>query len=184
MFGLTRIHWILATGAVLSLFLLGGIMSRVVAVAGGDEIVMSVEGYDPRDFLAGHFVQVRLMPATGPAPAAEVKSGADVWVRLSPAAEGWRVAAISVERPAAQPGERLVRAKKRDGFGEGPEISLDYGVERIYQPQATAVRIEKLLQARNSKEPVALILSVQGDGRLLPKAVLVGKTRVELATLT
>ena len=178
---------ILAAGAFLSLALAGGVYVNATGVASGREMIVRAQGFDPRDFLSGHYVRLSYdfsSTASG-APECVIRKGASIWAGFEarPGKMESTAPTYACNRDALPKGLLALKGKAT-GYGR-----IDFGIERFYAPQKDAERIEKALQRFNpdvppeKQPPVYAILSVGKDGQARLKALLLGDERIELSWL-
>lgn len=163
----------LALGAVVglsSLALLGAVLAHIHAIETGPELVFEVGGFDPRDFLRGHYVRLRypdLEQVSGLAAAGE---GRHLTVHLAPGPDGlWRPQDGSTDDSIA------VVARIDPSRSGDPR----YGIERFYAQQQEAEAIEDAMRMRG--QDVRVIATVGWDRRLRIKALMVGDRRYALS---
>lgn len=178
---------ILAAGAILSLIIAGAVVLNASAVSTGKELIVTAQGFDPRDLLAGHYVRLAYDFSTPPNSGVYcyTKKGATVWVSLIPLSSRQDVAADQVACSRAElPKGALFIKGKSTGYSR-----IEYGIERFYATQKDAERIEKALRGFNpdlpeeQRPPVRAVLSIGGDGQARLKALLLGDERVDLSWL-
>jgi uncharacterized membrane-anchored protein len=119
----------------------------------GNEIVLPVRGYDPRDLLSGHYliytVDYGISDICAPGPGG---SGTDpsrqirVWLCL----EGSRYVSLTEPKQC-----RLrLRGRCERGF-------FSAGIERLYVPQEKAAKLESLIQGKSAS--ILINVSEQGE---------------------
>ena len=129
-------------------------------LAQGQEVVLKVRPFDPRDLLLGHYVRLQFdisrIPASSfidtPAEAASAQAlrGRDAYVVLRKDAAGpfWSVARASWNRPEnVASGEVLLKGRVARVEGE-TLVHVRYGFERYYAPQKRAQELERLVRGR------------------------------------
>ncbi|TDF97705.1 GDYXXLXY domain-containing protein [Paenibacillus piri] len=136
---------------LLQILFLGGIAGSYYAVGWfGQEIKLKTAPVDPRDLLYGDYVtlgyeisqpEARLWKGTGERPAQDSR----VYVLLKPANGLYEAAGIYDAKPAAGPGEVVLKGKVRSAWGES--IRVQYGLEQYYVPEGTGRQLED--KARN-----------------------------------
>ncbi len=182
---------IIAAGALLSLILGGAVALNANAVAVGQEVIVTAHGFDPRDFLAGHYVRLAydFSTPTIAAPDCYNKKGATVWVSLSTPPGMTDLQAADVACSRAELNSGLVLKGKSTGYSR-----IEFGIERFYATQEDAERIEKALRGINPGAPtemqppeeqirVRAVLSIGKDGQARLKALLLGNERIDLSWL-
>lgn len=193
-------------GAAMSAFLVFLVVDHTSRRAAGTEIVLAMEGYDPRDFFLGHYSQVATplsrLDLTEVAMAEEPEPGDRVYIEVAPAEDGlWRPVAVHLDRPAGGVfvlgrAQRLWAERDLEAV-EDPEtgrerfervetgrrwLRVEYNIERIYAPRRDAREMDRLLRERADDEgaPLRLILSISDDGRALIKGVEIdGERHIE-----
>jgi len=178
---------ILAAGAFLSVALAGAVYVNANAVASGEEMIVRAQGFDPRDFLSGHYVRLSYDFSTPPngAPHCAFRKGAAVWVGVAaqPGKNETLNPTFACGRADLPPGLTAFRGKAND------YARVTFGIERFYAPQKDAERIEKALRRfdpdvpPDKQPPVYAVLSIGKDGQARLKALLLGDERVELSWL-
>ena len=173
-----------AAAALLLAALVGLVAYEGQARASGREVLLAMQGVDPRSPLSGHFALIQLTdaPAAGCLPGGVAPD--DGWLRLVPVGAAHRVAGHVADRAAAEQGGALA---VRGGFTcvqtpEGLRAVLDIGIDRFHADQQEAERLERILRAAPpTSEPQAFaIVSVGRDGRARLKGVQVAGQRLEL----
>jgi len=144
------------------------------------EIVMTVEGYDPRDLLLGHYARI-----TTPLRSLDPRQldgddafeiGAPIYVTLTIDENG-------LARPAAlhntHPGIGLVAAGRIRSAHE--VIQAQFNIERYYAGRSEALALEDRLQGEEADEaPVRIILALPASGHLLIKGFEIdGERRID-----
>lgn len=195
---MTRTLRLLFIAAGMTGFLVFMLTSHLAARAGGTEILLPVEGYDPRDIFLGHFAELRTPLNALRDDQVEVEDGLaagdTVYVRLAQGPDG-SVEAVSIQ--ATRPDDGLFAQGRLLGIhpahGEwieetDPETGLTlprhrstdarryemaFNTERYYAPRQRALALEQRLRNRDvlGEAETRLILSVTRDGRLLIKGV-------------
>jgi uncharacterized membrane-anchored protein len=179
---------ILAAGAALSVIIAGAVALNANAVATGKEITVQAHGFDPRDFLAGHYVRLAydFSTPTIAAPDCYNKKGATIWVALAPTpgtTNDLQASKVACSR-ADLHSDALALKGKSSGYSR-----IEFGIERFYATQKDAERIEKALRGFNpdasaeAQPPVYAVLSVGKDGQARLKALLLGGERINLSWL-
>jgi len=184
---------LLLVGALLTAGLVVSVVRHVEAVAGGTEIVLAAQGYDPRSILRGQYSEMRfaISQVSGlpwPAGWPDAYSIKDVFVTIVPDRDDWRVAAVSLKRDAAPAEGHVVKASGASYKGAKDSApantihwDLTYGIERIYLQQSEAEAIDKMLRGAPADAPphVQVVASLGTDGRLRLKAVIVDGKRTD-----
>lgn len=181
---------ILAAAGLLSLTLIGLVVREGLARAQGQEVVLEITGYDPREILAGHYVQFQFRSVLAPgapcppglAAPSQVPTG---WVTLRREGDHHVATDRATSRGNAQaPGDLVVRGDAvcvaEPGLTSG-WITLNLGVDRLHIDQAQAEAIQKHFQARrNAPSEAYAVISVGRDGKARLKGLRVGGQRFDL----
>lgn len=178
------------------LLLAGGLTALVLherqARDEGREVVLRMQGFDPRDLLSGHYVAFTLVeplrpgemcpvtliqrPTAGPPDPAE-----RAWVALSPREDHWQATGAGASQAAAaRLGVLTVRGRAVCEPGEPHQINLDLGLTRLHAAQDQAERLSRALRAGGENPPVYAVVSVGRDGRPRLKGVRLGNERIDL----
>ncbi len=181
---------ILAAAGVLALALVGLVVREGMARAGGQEVVLPITGYDPRELLTGHYVQFQFRseyPGDTPCPPGSggFSRRDDAWVALRRQGDHHVATGAALSREAAlKLGELAVRGDIDCLERPAPEttwVVLKLGVDRLHADQAQAEAIQKVLQAnRDGPASGYAVVSVGADGRARLKGVAAGGRRVDL----
>lgn len=183
---------ILVVAATCALILVGFVINEGAARANGQEVLLPVEGVDPRDLLSGHYVQLafnqRLAPDERCPP---VQDGG--WTALRSRGEMYVVVGGARSRTEAeQVGPVPVKAHyvcsppsppaSENAPGIPGKVHLDLSIERFYVSQAEAQRIEAALAAQrnDASRRVLAIVSVGRDGIARLKGLVIDNERLEL----
>ncbi len=174
--------------------------------ASGTEILVPVEGYDPRDPLLGHYSRIRIaanrLEVAGLAGEDEFEREDNIFVVFESGEDGvWAPVELASQRPS---GERvfLHGLVLYSGSSDGewvevtdPEtgetrfdyvehemsrrtLTVDYRLNRYYASRETAQELDILL--RDESQNPRLILSVQSDGTAIIKGLEInGERRIE-----
>jgi uncharacterized membrane-anchored protein len=147
----------------------------------GAEVTLQTQPVDPRDFLRGDYVvlsySISSLPAGELLDKPSSGSGALVFVKLAPTAEGfYEAVSVHAEPVAVTPPERLIRGSVTSGATCGADrlafcgrLSIKYGIERYFVPQGEGLEIER---ARNQRK-VSVVAAVTLGGRAAIKRLLV-----------
>lgn len=190
---------IVAAAALLVAALVGVVVREAVARAGGEEIRVRIDGYDPRELLTGHYVQFQIQETrNGPCPPGArtlefpPRRRGD-WIALR--REGDRdiaVGAFTERRAAEAVGERVLRgglsctpdftplANGADSAENARRIQMVIGIDRIHLAQAEAEAMAVELNRGGPARGALAILSVDPTGKARLKGVVVGGRRVDL----
>lgn len=188
---------ILAVAALCIAALIGLVVRESAARASGTEILLAMEGVDPRGLLQGQYVTIAMretLDADAPCPPTTASPAPDGWVALAPGDGNVYHAAggSGVREEAATHGPLVVRGGIAcDRFlddlgkptGQPTVVSLDLGINSFYVAQNEAQRIENILREQNAGEDarVFAIVSAGQDGRARLKGLLVDGERLELS---
>jgi len=183
---------IVAASVVLTAALIGLVVREGVARDGGKEVLLEIDGYDPRSLLTGHYVRFQFRseaPSGTPCPVLEDQAA---WVALSRAGAHHVLSGNGGDRDAAlRRGEVALRGHgrcetmpSRTTVGEGPPTAvsiIDLGVDRLHVDQTQAQAIEKALLGRDGAPVEAhAVISAGRDGRARLKGLIVAGQRTDL----
>lgn len=182
---------ILAAAGLLAAMLVGLVLAEARAREAGREVMLTVEAFDPRSLLSGHYVDlnfVQRQPIGAPCPPQAYVSMERQWVALKPAGSIHVVAGVATNHAgAAKLGPLVVRgAAMCQSMGplngqDRNAVRLEIGLRRFHAPQAEAERIEKRLQARDRETvPIYAVVSIGDDGRARLKGLIVDGQRTDL----
>jgi hypothetical protein len=182
---------ILAVAGLLALSLVGLVVREGMARSEGQEVVLPITGYDPRELLTGHYIQFQFRteyPGGTPCPpgAGGTSRRPDAWVALKRQGDHHVAAGVGLTRAAAQTlGEVVVRGDIDCLARDAPEttwVILNLGVDRIHTDQTQAEAIEKVLLAtRDGPATGYAVVSVGADGKARLKGLAAGGKRVDLS---
>lgn len=168
---------LLIIAGVMTAFLVFMLGSNTARRAGGQEVVLDVTGYDPRDPFLGHYSRIRLDIAT--LDTRELEGSDDVqvedlvYVALEPGEDGvWIASALHHDRPETGPAMLglVTSVYFRGREDERREVvQIDYGLNRYFADRETALELDSIL-GNESRTP-RLIVSVPSDGRALIKGI-------------
>jgi GDYXXLXY motif protein len=155
--------------ALMSAFLVFMLASHANARSQGTELVMTVDGYDPRDIFLGHYAQIRT-PLNMLDP--ETLAGDDSFERDQPVFVTLQIGEDGLARPvaihSAHPGTGLV-AEGRVAFENG-FLHARFNIERYYADRTDALALQDMLRGGGPDEDrVRVILSLTGSGQLMIK---------------
>lgn len=181
---------ILAAAAVLALGLVGLVVREGLARDSGQEVVLQITGYDPRELLTGHYVRFQFRsefpPGTPCPPGAggHLRRG-DAWVALSRRGDHHEATGAALSREAAlKLGEIAVRGDVDCLSRTAPDntwVILNLGLERLHADQAQAAAIQKIMRATPDGPSTGhAVVSVGADGKARLKGVSAGDRRVDL----
>lgn len=181
---------ILAAAGVLALGLVGLVVREGLARAGGQEVVLAITGYDPRELLTGHYVQFQFRSeypggaACPPGHGGSVRRSG-VWVALTRRGDHHEATGAAGSRAdALKLGEVAVRGDIDCLSRPAPEttwVVLNLGVDRLHADQTQAEAIQEVLRAPPGGEARGYaIVSVGADGRARLKGLTAGGRRVDL----
>ncbi len=184
---------ILAVAGLCATILVGFVINEGAARASGQEVLMSVEGVDPRDLLSGHYVQLAFNRQLDPEEQCPPTSTGWNWTALRARGDIYVVAGGASSRSEVeQVGPVTVRGTYSCtppalGDASGAQgapgvIHLDLGIDRFYVNQAEAQRIERALadQRNDRSKRVLAIVSVGRDGVARLKGLVIDGRRMEL----
>lgn len=182
---------ILAAASVLALGLVGVVVREGMARADGQEVVLPITGYDPRELLTGHYVRFQFRseyPTGTPCPPGHggYSRRPGAWVALTRRGDHHEATGIALSRAGAlKLGEVAVRGDIDCLARTAPEttwVILNLGVERLHADQRQAEAIQKVLLAtRDEAANGYAVVSVGTDGKARLKGVTAGGQRVDLA---
>lgn len=135
---------------ILSLFALTVYKNILLSV--GQEIVLPISGYDPRDLLSGHYLVYRIDYNVGAVCAARVEER-KAYICLEPKG-------FFYEQPDSC--KKLIRGFCRSGRFEA-------GVEKFFVPDSRAQDIENMVRSKSA----SIVLSVTADGQAQVKDLLI-----------
>lgn len=186
----------LAMTSFLSIMLTSHALQR----AGGTEVMVAVEGYDPRDPLLGYYSRIRISLAELDALTLEGDNsfdrGDDIYVTVEAGADGvWAARALHQARPdsgtvirgyvtgTTGPAFEWVNQVEPDS-GEVERVRVErerqliyvnYNLSRYYASRQTAQELDGIL--RDASQSPRLILSVQDNGDALIKGLEINGER-------
>lgn len=181
---------ILAAASVLALGLVGLVVREGMARDGGQEVVLPITGYDPRELLTGHYVRFQFRseyPPGAPCPPGQggyLRRG-NAWVALTRRGDHHEATGAALSRAGAlKLGEIAVRGDLdclARGAPETTWVILRLGPERLHADQEQAEAIQKImLTTRDGPATGYAVVSVGADGKARLKGVSAGGRRVEL----
>jgi len=204
---MNRLLRLALVAAAMTGFLVFMLTSHLDRRANGTEILMPVEGYDPRDVLLGHYANIRTplqrLDAYTLAGTDDFSEGDAIFVTLETGPDGLaRPAALHREHPGtgivAQGRVRYVapvtpgwregtdpETGETQNVRDGPEtlwIQARFNIERYYASRERAIALQNRLRQRgeDGETGVNLILSVPDDGALVIKGFEVdGERRLD-----
>jgi len=193
--------------ALMSGFLIFLLTSHLQRRASSPEVLIPVEGYDPRDILLGHYANIRTplnqLDAYALAGDDGFAEGDRIWVTLETGPDG---TARPVALHTAHPGSGLVaQGRVRQVYEasrpltretdpetgetrtvrEEPEelwIHASFNIERYYASRERAIALQNRLRMRDVRGDIGvnLILAIPADGALLIKGFEVdGERRLD-----
>lgn len=141
----------------LQILVLGGMIgTHGFTVVTGEPVRLQSVPVDPWDLFRGEYVTLsyeisRFEPGTFPMEGAPYKRGQTVWVRLRDGLPAATALSVSAERPAAAPGEVVLKGRVEwyheghsDPWSSYPgELMIRYGVEQFYVPQGQGPGLER-----------------------------------------
>ena len=184
---------ILAVAGLCATILIGFVINEGAARASGQEVLLTVEGVDPRDLLSGHYVQLAFNRQLDPGEQCPPTSTGWNWTALRARGDIYAVAGGASSRSEVeQVGPVTVRGTYSctppsppdpNGLQGAPGvIHLNLGIDRFYVNQAEAQRIERALaeQRNDRSKRVLAIVSVGRDGVARLKGLVIDGARMEL----
>lgn len=181
---------IVAAATVLALALVGVVVREGRARAEGQEVVLAITGYDPRELLTGHYVQFQFrseFPSGTPCPSGSggYSRRPDAWVALRRQGDRHVATGAALSRDAAlKLGDVAVRGDidcLARGAPETTWVILNLGLDRLHTDQEQAEAIQKvMLASRDGPATGAAVVSVGADGKARLKGVTAGGRRVDL----
>jgi len=168
---------LLIIAAVMTAFLVFMLGSNTARRAGGQEVVLDVTGYDPRDPFLGHYSRIRLdiaiLDLRDLGGLDEIQAEDLVYVALEPDEAGvWIASSLHHERPETGPAilGLVTSVYFRGQADERHEVvQIDYGLNRYFADRATALELDSIL--RDDSRSPRLIVSIPSDGRALIKGI-------------
>jgi len=187
---------LIAAGMTAFLVLMLG--SHLTQRANGTEILLPVQGYDPRDIFLGHYANLRTpLNRLGTHQLEgddDFEAGDTIYVSLEPRADG-TMAAVSLHRE--HPGGAYVArggvTSRTELFGdwvnvedpetgevrtvreeaEGAWLSVRFNTERYYAPRDRALALQDRLRDRNEDGEIGvnIIAAITSDGGLIIKGL-------------
>lgn len=169
--------------AAMTGFLVFMLVSHQTARNTGTELVMEVEGYDPRDIFLGHYAMIRTPLATLDTAALD---GDDAFEAHAPVFVTLEIGADGLARPVAvhqhHPGSGLVAEGRVVWSNE--VLRARFNIERYYASRDQALALEDMLrrgqrdgEAEEARSDVRLILSLPASGDLMIKGFEIGGER-------
>jgi hypothetical protein len=161
-----------------------------MARSDGQEVVLAINGYDPRSLLTGHYVQFQFRsehPGGTPCPPGHGGSSRrpGAWVALKRQGDHHVATGAALSREAARKlGEVVVRGDIDCLARPAPEttwVVLDLGLGRLHmdQPQAEAIQ-KQLVATRDAPGTARAVVSVGADGKARLKGLIVNGARTDL----
>ncbi|TAJ74781.1 MAG: hypothetical protein EPO51_01610 [Phenylobacterium sp.] len=182
---------IMAAAVLLALALVGLVVREGMARQQGQEVVLAITGYDPRELLTGHYVRFQFrseFPTGTPCPPGHggYSRRPDAWVALKPQGDHHVAAGAALSEAAARElGPVVVRGDIDCLARAAPEttwVILNLGPERLHTDQAQAEAIQKvLLVTRDGAANGYAVVSVGTDGKARLKGLTAGGRRVDLS---
>lgn len=124
----------------------------------GIEVILPIQGYDPRDFLSGHYLIYTIDYGFDPCPSKTEKE--DTYLCLD-----YKLS--SLQMPENCP----TVIKGTCNFG-----SFTAGIEKFYASEASALNLQTLI----NQQPMSVVLSVTKNGSAQVKYLLVDGKRWEV----
>ena len=165
------------------------IWQRQEVLTHGQEVILRVRPFDPRDLLRGHYAMLqfdisrispeRFVDTPEDAGQGGMLAGKNIYVVLRKEANSpfWTLARASWKRPTGlAPGEVMLKGRVDHVYGD--VVRVEYGIERYYAPKERAQALERLVRGRwrfdpaqghmvreRDKQPPGIILKVDEGGR-------------------
>ena len=181
---------ILAAAGILALALIGLVVREGAARAGGQEVVLAISGYDPRELLTGHYVQFQFRNEySGGTPCPPGSGGyarrADRWVALTLKGDHHEATGVATNRDGAlKLGQIAVKGDIDCLSRAAPDVTwviLNLGIDRLNTDQTQAEALQKVLRAVPPGQASGYaVVSVGADGRARLKGLTAGGRRVDL----
>lgn len=181
---------ILAAAGLLAAGLVGLVVREGLARERGQEVVLPITGYDPRELLTGHYVRFQFRseyPTGTPCPpgGGGYSRRREAWVALTRKGDHHEAAGAALSRAQAlKLGEIAVKGDIDCLARTAPEttwVILNLGVDRLHADQEQAEAIQKVMLAtRDGPATGYAVVSVGADGRARLKGVAAGGRRVDL----
>jgi len=180
---------IVAAAALLALALVGLVVREGMARDSGQEVVLPITGYDPRELLTGHYVRFQFRSEYPPGTPCPPGSGGYVarkaWVALRRQGDHHVATGVAETRAAAlKLGEIAVKGDIDCLSRTAPDntwVILNLGLERLHADQEQAEAIQKVMLATRDGPATGLaVVSVGADGKARLKGVTAGGRRVDL----
>lgn len=183
---------ILAVAGLCAAVLIGFVINEGAARASGQEVLLPVEGVDPRDMLSGHYVQLAFNQPLSPEQTCPPLHSDWDWTALRSQGDIYVIAGGAPSRAEAeQVGPVPVKGhytcspptpSTETAIGAPGWVRLDLGIDRFYVNQAEAQRIERALadQRADASRRVLAIVSVGRDGVARLKGLVIDGRRMEL----
>ena len=164
---MTSKRWFWLAVAVQILVLVGMMGTHGFTVLTGQPVRLQSVPVDPWDLFRGEYVTLRydisqFEPGKIPMEGAPYTRGQTIWVKLQNGEPTATALAVSSRRPAAAPGEVVLkgrvewyRAPHSDAWGSDPgELTIRYGVEQFYVPQGEGLGLEREIGRASCRERV------------------------------
>jgi len=185
---------IVAAAVVLIAGLCGVLVNESVQRAQGTEVVLRVQGVDPRNLLTGHYVALRFsepLPAGAACPDGMEDLGAmrsrdlKPWLALKVIGGQARVVGVGATRDAAKAfGSLQVQGSVScdpDTADDPRALQLDIGIERFHAAQKDAEALQTALRGSTDETPHLASVSIGKDGRARLKGLRINGKAYDLA---
>ncbi len=189
--------------ALMSAFLVSMLVTHALARSGGQEVLLDVQGYDPRDPLLGYYSRIRVdiwsLDLDEVEGESEFAVRDEIFVTVQPDADGiWQARTLNREPPetgvflrgrvtgtSTSAGEWVEPVDPETGetspVFESRDIRrvfVNYNLNRYYASRETAQALDGIL--RDNSQTPRLIISVQPDGTALIKGMeIAGERQLE-----
>lgn len=158
---------LLGIAVLMSLFLIGMVVTHASARAGGTEVRLSMEPVDPRDLLLGHYVVLQTplhrlsLSEIGGDTEHGWRPGERIWVALTESEGVFNPVSIHRRQPDGISIQgRVLHSAPGWTMDAGTVLTVRYNLERYFASPEDALALEQL---RNESR-LRLIVSVGSDG--------------------
>ena len=172
-------------GAVMTGFLALMLGQNLIHRSQGTEVLVPVEGYDPRDILLGHYANIRTPLHRLESGTLDAGTGFDrgdrIFVLLDTGPTG-QATAIGIQAERPEGGLYMEGRVRSDHVVPGDIYRVDYNIERYFSSQERALALQDRLRERNAdgETGISLILALNRNGAAQIKGFVVdGERRVD-----
>ncbi len=161
---MTSRKFFLAAALCLPLLGLGALVARNhFLYASGEEVILPIKGYDPRDLLAGHYLRYKInYGIDNPCEDKKRKKGTDTFYLQGPAIICLKPRSFTLGDEPPEACSLFIRGICSYSAG------FEAGIERYYIPQHLALKLEKKARGDNA----SIVLSVTREGNAMIKDLL------------